>query len=85
MMRVFIAAVVIWFGAAVYFAAHADPRKDIARDKVTSFCEAVRPPPPGLVEAVQLSYAAEPGKWASSMQWLQRLAEAYQRNGCGDA
>jgi hypothetical protein len=42
-------------------------------------------PPQQITEALNQSEAAQPGKWAKSIEWWNKIVEAYKKAGCGDA
>lgn len=74
-------------GLILYCSGHparADERADTLRLQYTEFCAVVKPPPQALIDAVEGSFGLEPKKWASSMMWLAKLAEEYNKRKCGD-
>lgn len=58
--------------------------KELAYDKFTNFCAAVKMPPKALIEAVNNAVQADPATWMSSVDFLNRLIEMYQALKCGD-
>ena len=58
--------------------------KELALDKFTNFCAAVKMPPKALIEAVNKSVEADPKTWMSSVDFLNKLIEMYQALKCGD-
>lgn len=58
--------------------------KELALDKFTNFCAAVKFPPKALIEAVNKAVEADPATWMSSVDFLNRLIEMYRALKCGD-
>lgn len=58
--------------------------KELAYDKFTNFCAAVKLPPKALIEAVNGAIPQDPATWLPVAAWLNSLIEMYQALGCGD-
>lgn len=56
----------------------------LIRAQATEFCSVVRKPPHALVEALNQSMQQDPTTWAPVVVWFNRIAERYQKAGCGE-
>jgi hypothetical protein len=58
--------------------------KELAYDKFTNFCAAVKFPPKALIEAVNSVVEGDPATWLPVVAWLNRIIEMHKALGCGD-
>lgn len=58
--------------------------KQVRREGHSAFCNAVGRPSNRLAAAINSTMEQDP-TWAAEAAWFQRIAEQYERAGCGDA
>jgi hypothetical protein len=56
----------------------------LIRSQATEFCSVVKKPPQALAEALSQSVQQDPQKWLPVVQWFNRIAERYHKNGCNE-
>jgi len=70
---------------AVAFARADDTQKEVAKARFTEFCRVVKRPPMWLIQQAQEQAQAGNTQAQELMMWITPIAEAWQKNGCGDA
>lgn len=58
--------------------------RQLRREGHSEFCANVGKPSQRLAQAIDQTMAQDPS-WANEAAWLNRIAEAYAKAGCGDA
>jgi hypothetical protein len=76
---------VAWRDPAFGQEANSEDLKQILRLRATEFCATVGKPPEQLRDAINNAMAQDPKTWMPIALWWNRIAERYEKAGCGDA